>query len=59
VSPDQVSTLYCALPAWEDLRLRDLWRWPLDAVDSPLDRSVLRAAAALARRQVRTIEWRA
>ena len=56
MSPDQPSTLYPALPAWEGLRLCDLWRWPLDAVDSPLDRTVLRAASVLARRQVRTIE---
>jgi 1-acyl-sn-glycerol-3-phosphate acyltransferase len=56
MSPVQTPQLHPRLPAWQDVRPRDLWRWPLDALARPLDRGVLRAAAALARRQVRFIE---
>ena len=52
MSPEQTS----ALPAWQDVRPHDLWCWRLDALARPLDRAVLRVAATLARRQVRTIE---
>ncbi len=55
MSLEHSSALHCRLPAWQDLRPRDLWRWPLDALARPVDRVALRAAAALARRQVRTI----
>jgi 1-acyl-sn-glycerol-3-phosphate acyltransferase len=37
------------------LSLSDLWRWPLGALASPFDRAILRTAASLARRQVRSI----
>jgi 1-acyl-sn-glycerol-3-phosphate acyltransferase len=44
-----------ALPAWPALGLGDLWRWPLDSLPHPVDRALLKAAACLARRQVRDI----
>jgi 1-acyl-sn-glycerol-3-phosphate acyltransferase len=48
-------TLPTVPTAWQDLRLWDLWDWPLVALERPLDRVLTRAAAALARRQVRAI----
>lgn len=54
--PTQTSTSHRVPPSWAGLSLRDLWRWPLDALPSALDRTVLRASAALARRQLRAIE---
>jgi 1-acyl-sn-glycerol-3-phosphate acyltransferase len=53
---DQTPALHPALPDWHDLHGRDLWRWPLGALASPLDRLLLRAASALARRQVQSVE---
>jgi 1-acyl-sn-glycerol-3-phosphate acyltransferase len=48
-------TLPTVVTAWQDLRPWDLWGWPLEALERPLDRVLTRAAAALARRQVRAI----
>jgi 1-acyl-sn-glycerol-3-phosphate acyltransferase len=53
---DQTPALPSALPDWHDLHGRDLWRWPLAELASPVDRLLLRAAAALARRQVQIVE---
>ena len=48
-------TLPTVVTAWQDLRPWDLWGWPLEALERPLDRVLTRAAAALARRQVQAI----
>lgn len=44
------------LPPWAGLSLRDLWRRPLPAIGGPLERTVLRAVATLARHQVADID---
>jgi 1-acyl-sn-glycerol-3-phosphate acyltransferase len=56
MSTAQIPESLAALPAWPSLGLYDLWRWPLGAMASPVDRAILRTAATLARRQVRAIE---
>lgn len=44
------------LPRWDELELGDLWSWPLPELINPLDRTILKASVALAKRQVGHID---